>query len=191
MSVLLGVAAGIEFGYQGWPSFIDLLHHRNSNLSPDGVELTHQSIYGLLYWAGASEWLSWTVHLGVAIVVTIAVCAVWAKPFPQSLKAAILCIGAVTVTPYVLQYDLCILSIAVAFLVRDGLSRGFLPGERTAILICVAAFLLWFAQIPISPVVYAAILFLITRRIVAYRRRDIGERKADAPVEGNAMAHTF
>ena len=191
MSVFLGVMAGSEFGYQGWQSFVDLLQHRNSNLSPDGVELTHQSVYGLLYWAGASEWLSWTVHLAVAVVVAIAVCAVWAKPIPQSLKAAILCIGAVTVTPYVLQYDLCILSIAVAFLVKDGISRGFLPGERTAMFLCVAAFLLWFAQIPIGSVVYLVILFLIARRIVAHRRQDIGEQRTNAPVEGNAMVQTI
>lgn len=168
MSVLLGVAAGVEFGYQGWQSFIDLLHARNSSLNPDAGEITLQSVYGLLHWAGASAWLSWTVHLAVAVIVAIAVCTAWAKPIPQSLKAAILCVGAVTVTPYVLQYDLCILSIAVAFLVKDGLSHGFLPGERTAILICVASFLFWLAEIPISPFVDAVILYLIARRIAAW-----------------------
>jgi hypothetical protein len=168
-SVVLSAAAGAIFGYRGWPSFIDLLWYRNSTLSPDGVELELQSVYGLLHWAGISAWLSWTVHLAVAIIVAIAVCAAWAKPIPYSLKAAILSIGGVTVTPYVLQYDLCILSIPVAFLVADGLSKGFLPGERMAILICVACLLFWFAQTPISPVVYAVIFVLIARRIVAAR----------------------
>ena len=169
-SVALSAAAAAAFGYQGWPSFVDLLWHRNSTLSPDGVGLELQSIYGLLHWAGVSTWLSWTVHLAVAIVVAIAVCAVWAEPIPHSLKAAILSIGALTVTPYVLRYDLCILSIPVAFLVKDGLSRGFLAGERTVILICLAAFLLWLApMMPVGPVVYPVILLLIARRIVAAR----------------------
>jgi arabinofuranan 3-O-arabinosyltransferase len=168
-SVVLSAAATAAFGYRGWPSFIDLLWHRNSALSTDGVELELQSIYGLLYWAGVSTWLSWTVHLAVAIIVAIAVCAVWAKPIPHPLKAAILSIGALMVTPYVLRYDLCILSIPVAFLVKDGLSRGFLAGERTVILICIAAFLFWLA-LPIGPAFYPVILFLIARRIVACRR---------------------
>jgi len=169
-SVALSAAAAAAFGYQGWPSFVDLLWHRNSTLSPDGVGLELQSIYGLLHWAGVSTWLSWTVHLAVAIVVAIAVCAVWAEPIPHSLKAAILSIGALTVTPYVLRYDLCILSIPVAFLVKDGLSRGFLAGERTVILICLAAFLLWLApMMPVGPVVYPVILLLLARRIVAAR----------------------
>jgi hypothetical protein len=190
--VVLSAAAAAAFGYQGWPNFIDLLWHRNSSLSPDGVELELQSIYGLLHWAGVSAWLSWTVHLAVAIVVAIAVCAVWAKPIPHSLKAAILSIGVLMVTPYVLRYDLCILSIPVAFLVKDGLSRGFLGGERTVILICLAAFLLWLApMMPIGAVISPVILFLIARRIVAYRRQDIDERKDDAALKANAMAHAF
>ncbi len=191
-SVALSAAAAAAFGYQGWPSFFDLLSHRNSSLSPDGVELELQSIYGLLYWAGVSTWLSWTVHLAVAILVAIAVCAVWAKPIPYSLKGAILSIGALMVTPYVLRYDLCILSIPAAFLVNDGLARGFLAGERTVILICLAAFLLWLApMMPVGAVISPVILFLIARRIVAYRRQDIGERKNDAVAERNAMAYIF
>ena len=190
-SVVVSAAAAAAFGYQGWPSFIDLLWHRNSTLSPDGVELELDSIYGLLYWAGISTWLSWTVHLAVAIIVAIAVCAVWAKPIPHSLKAAILCIGALTVTPYVLRYDLCILSIPVAFFVKDGLSRGFLAGERTVIVICIAAFLLWLALLPIGPVIYVVLLFLIARRIFAYQREDLGERIGYAAIDRNVMPPIF
>jgi hypothetical protein len=166
-SVLLSMAAAAAFGYQGWPSFVDHLWHRNESLSPDGVELELQSTYGLLHWAGVSAWLSWTAHLAVAIVVATAVCAVWAKPIPHSLKAAILSIGALMATPYVLRYDLCILSIPVAFLVKDGLSRGFLAGERMVILISIVAFLLWLALMPIGSVICPVILFLIARRIAA------------------------
>jgi len=167
-SLTLGVAAAIVFGYRGWPSFIASLLGRNSSLSPDGeVELSLQSVYGLLHWAGASVWIAWAVHLTIAAIMALMVCALWAKPIPYSLKAAIICIGAVTVSPYLLAYDLCILSMAVAFLVRDGMSRGFLPGERTGLLICFAG--LFPVATPIAPIVCAVLLFLIARRIVAWR----------------------
>ena len=97
----------------------------------------------------------------------LAICVVWARPIPYSLKAATLCIGSLAITPYVQIYDLCALSIAVAFLIKDGLSVGFLPGERTAILICFAA--LFFLLNPVGPIVYALILSLIVRRIAIYR----------------------
>ncbi len=167
-SLTLGVAAAIVFGYRGWPSFISSLLGRNSSLSPDGeVELNLQSVYGLIHWAGTSVWVAWAVHLTIAAVVAAAICAIWAKPIPYSLKAAIICIGAVTVSPYLLAYDLCILSIAVAFFVRDGMSRGFLPGERTGLLICFTG--LFPVATPIAPILCAILLLLISRRIVAAR----------------------
>jgi arabinofuranan 3-O-arabinosyltransferase len=165
-SVAFGVAGGVAFGFHGWPSFLDSLIDRNAGLNPDEqVELVLQSTFGLLHWIGASAWISWAVHATIAALVAVAVCAIWAKPAPVSLKAAALCIGAVMFTPYVLAYDLCLLSIAVAFLVSDGLSRGFLPGERVIMLLCWAG--LFFPAIPIAPIICAALLFLVVRRIVA------------------------
>ena len=92
------------------------------------------------------------------------------QAIPFSLKAALLCVGSAMVPPYILFYDFCILTISVAFLVRDGWSRGFLSGERTVILICFAA--LFVVQVPIGPVICITLLFLTVRRIFAYRRLD-------------------
>jgi arabinofuranan 3-O-arabinosyltransferase len=165
----LGVGSAIAFGYRGWPLFIDTLRDRNSSLSLDpGLELTLQSVYGMLHWSGASVGISWTLHLAIAAVVTLATCAVSAKQMPHSLRAATICIGAVAVTPYVQIYDLCVLPIAVAFFIKDGLSRGFLPGERPAILACLTG--LFFLLMPVGPIIYAVLLVLVARRILAYFR---------------------
>ena len=169
VSVILAIAAAIAFGSDGWLSFLHTLHDRQSTLSPDTkIPLALHSVFGFLRWAETSAPVSWGGHLIVAAIVALTVWVVWAKPIPFSLKAAVLCIGSTMVSPYILFYDLCILSIAVAFLVRDGMSRGFLPGERIVILICVIA--LFFVQVPIGPVICAALFFLAARRIVAYRR---------------------
>ena len=90
--------------------------------------------------------------------------------FPILLAGAFSVSGAGEFS-YVQIYDLGVLSIAVAFLIKDGLSVGFLPGERTAILVCFAA--LFFLLNPVGPIVYALIVFLIARRLAAYRR-DVG-----------------
>jgi arabinofuranan 3-O-arabinosyltransferase len=169
-SVTLGAAATVAFGYQGWPSFIASVFDRDADFSLNEVYLRLQSSHGLLLWVGASVWLSSTVQLVVALVVTTIVCVIWAKPIPYALKAATLSIGSVTVTPYVLAYDLPILSIAAAFLVKDGLVRGFIPGERTAILLsCAALFLLTTWTPPVTPLVCAVLLFLAVRRIPTLR----------------------
>jgi hypothetical protein len=166
-SLLLTVGAAIAFGYEAWPSFVSALFHRHSIMSPDGkFQLWVHSVYGLFYWAGAGGAISWAAQLVVATVVTVAVCAVWAKPYSHSLKAAALCLGSLTVIPYLLFYDLCILSIAAAFLVKDGLSRGFLRGERTVLLLCWAA--LFLVRMPIGPIVSIVLFALVMRRVVVY-----------------------
>jgi hypothetical protein len=92
--------------------------------------------------------------------------AVWARPVPYALKAATLVAASVAVTPYVLHYDLCVMSIAVAFLVSDGLARGFLPGERILMLACFLG--LFVIAEPVGPVICATLLCLAARRIAAW-----------------------
>ena len=170
-TIILALAAAIAFGSEGWPSFLHTLLDRRATLSPDAtVPLALHSVFGLLRWVETSAWVSWLGHLTVAAGMALTVWAVWARPIPYSLKAAVLCICSVMVSPYILFYDLCILSIAVAFFVRDGMSRGFLPGERTVLLFCFAGSFL--VSVPIGPVICAALLFLTVRRITAYRRLD-------------------
>ena len=170
-TAIFGIGAAFAFGFEGWASFFHTLLTRQSTLSPDSaVPLALHSVFGLLRSVETSGPVSWGGHLIVAAMVALTVWIVWAKPIPFSLKAAVLCIGSAMVPPYILFYDLCILTIAVAFLVRDGMSRGFLAGERSVILVCFAA--LFFVQVPIGPVVCVALLLLATRRIVASRRLD-------------------
>jgi hypothetical protein len=47
----------------------------------------------------------------------------------RSAKAAV-AVGALLVTPYVLDYDLALLAPALAFLVAEGLEKGFRPYEK-------------------------------------------------------------
>jgi arabinofuranan 3-O-arabinosyltransferase len=168
-SVGLAAAAAIAFGYRTWPSFLATLDNRNSSLGIDrGVVLTQQSVYGLVHWAAGGMTVPLLLHIVVAAAVALAIGIIWAKPLPYSLKAAALCLASVTITPYVEIYDLCILSIAVAFLIEDGLARGFLPGERATILLCFGG--LFFFHIPIGPVICAMLFCLVGRRIRAWRR---------------------
>jgi Glycosyltransferase family 87 len=171
LSVFLALAAAFAFGFEGWVHFLHALLDRQSTLSPDAaVPLALHSVFGLLRWAEASASISWVGHIFVGAIATFTVFAVWANRTPFALKAAFLCIGSALVSPYILFYDLCILPIAVAFLVRDGMSRGFLRGERTLFFLCFVAFFL--VQVPIGPVVCAALFFLCVRRIFGVSRLD-------------------
>lgn len=164
-TVILCVTAATAFGYDGWASFIDALGDRSGSLGPGARgEVMLYSMFGMLHRAGASPWISWSVQSGVSITVALVVWVLWAKPISYDLRAAALCVGSVIVSPYVLFYDLCILSIAVAFLVKEGLSCGFLPGERIIMLMCWAGLILPIRSVP--TIICVILLALAARRVV-------------------------
>lgn len=162
-SVALAAAAAAVFGYRTWSLFFAALVNRNASLSAEpGLTITQQSVYGLLHWAVGGVTVPLAIHIAVAIAVALAIGVLWAKPLPHPLKSAALCLAAVTITPYVLIYDLCILSMAAAFLVKDGLARGFLPGERAGLFLCFVGLL--FFPVPIGPVICATLFCFVGRR---------------------------
>jgi hypothetical protein len=89
-----------------------------------------------------------------------------AQADPWLLKGGISLYKSALITPDILTCDFRMLTIAVAFLVKDGRSSGFLPGERTAILICwICLFLL---TGPIPAIIRVVLLVLVTRRLFIF-----------------------
>jgi glycosyltransferase involved in cell wall biosynthesis len=161
--VTLGIAAAIVFGYQTWPAFIDALGDRASSVSEDRLAaIPLVSIFGFLSSVGVSSYVGWTVQLSVSAIVAARVCVLWARPIPYSLKAASLAIGSVIISPHTIGYDVCILSIGVALLVKDGLSRGFLRRERAVLLMCWAGLILLAGPFP--AIICIVLLALVARR---------------------------
>jgi hypothetical protein len=164
-SLVLIVASMVVFGYQGWPSFIHVLADRGSSLSPISQEsMRLESVYGFLWLAGIRPSIAWAIQLAVAGAVAAVVCWLWTRPLPYPLKAAALCSAAAIATPFVHGHDLCILAIAVAFLVKDGLDRGFLPGDRLVMLFSWIAIFLCFRDFSSGWIPCLALLALVVRR---------------------------
>jgi arabinofuranan 3-O-arabinosyltransferase len=65
----------------------------------------------------------------------------WRSRLPYTLKAAALAVGTLLTTPYLFMYDMMVLAIPVAFLVRIGLKSGFRPYELPALACALALFL--------------------------------------------------
>ena len=57
----------------------------------------------------------------------------WRSRISYSLKAAALATGTLLITPYLFMYDMMVLAIPVAFLVRIGLKSGFRRYELPAL----------------------------------------------------------
>jgi arabinofuranan 3-O-arabinosyltransferase len=158
-SLVLIVTSIVVFGYQGWPKFIHTLFDRPSL----GMRL--ESVYGFVGAAGMSSPTAWAIHLAFAGVITAIVSWAWARPLPHTLKAAALCSAGALATPYVHGHDLCVLAIAAAFLVRDGLERGVLPGDRLIMLFSWIVLFLGFRDFTSGWISSLALLAVVVRRV--------------------------
>ncbi|MBK5961172.1 hypothetical protein CCR97_23630 [Rhodoplanes elegans] len=171
-ALLLAAATLAVFGAAGIASWAAFLHWlpltSDALLSGSDAEFhKFQSVFALVRLAGGSAALAWSVQIGVGMVTAATVCLIWLiKRIPYEMKAATLAAGVLLATPYVYLYDLTILAVALAFLLRHALATGFLAGERPALAAVAAAFLvLPVLGIPVGLVGVAVTLTLIGRRI--------------------------
>ncbi len=156
--------SAVAFGPQAWSAFARSFSiHDPRTLMPDpDMEATLQTVFGVLGRTPLGLGSLWAAQICVAAGIAVLVCIVWRRPLPYELKAAALATGALLATPYLLAYDLVALGVPAAFLIRLGLAKGFLPGERIGLLSCFFLSLHFVA--PVGPFVLAGLMALILRR---------------------------
>ena len=162
-AVAIGLAALslIAFGGASWQAFMHWLPITSHEILGEGhADFGRlQSVFGFVRTHGGSEALAWTVQALASIALAISLTALWRSRAPFDLKAAALAAGTLVVTPYVYMYDLVVLAVAVAFLLRFVLERGFLASEVFG-LACAGALILSFPYVK-TQVGLAAVLIVL------------------------------
>jgi hypothetical protein len=81
------------------------------------------------------------------------------------MKAAALAVGTLLATPYLYLYDLVVLAVPVAFLIRGALRSGFEKGEMLALAAAAALiFVFPFVQTPVGLPAILIVAALVARR---------------------------
>src|SRR5207244_2891766 len=80
--------------------------------------------------------LAYSAQSALGLTLASTLVWLWRSKASYDLKAAALACGCLLATPYLLDYDLVTLALSIAFLVRHGLSRGFLSYEITLLSFC-------------------------------------------------------
>jgi arabinofuranan 3-O-arabinosyltransferase len=97
----------------------------------------------------------------------------WRSRVSHSLKAAALATGTLLTTPYLFLYDMMVLAIPVAFLVRIGLKSGFRSYELPALACALALSLMFtFSGLPVGLGATLIVAALILRRAGPWWRRE-------------------
>jgi len=84
-----------------------------------------QSVFSAARMWGAGIPLAYAVQIALALMLAASLGWLWRSDAAFELKASALATGSLLATPYVLDYDLVVIAVGIAFFVRHGLSRGF------------------------------------------------------------------
>src|SRR5450755_4234743 len=132
---LLALAVTFAFGTDVWSAFLASTKFTRTVVLEQGGTGWYkiQSVFAWVRLWGGGVTLAYAAQGAVMLLVAAALVWLWRSPAAYPLKAAGLLIGSALATPYSLDYDLMLLAPAIAFLVLDGMARGFAPWEKTTL----------------------------------------------------------
>ena len=115
------------FGTKVWVAFAastTLTRHVVLEAGAIGWEKIQSIFSAVRMWGGGVD-LAYMAQGALALGVAAGLIWLWRSEAAVDLKASALAVAALIATPYVLDYDLMILAVAIAFYARHGLARGF------------------------------------------------------------------
>ncbi len=170
--------SGLIFGCNSWANFTNSLGG-SSNHFLQAWETYWQinpSFYSVIRLSGVEGTAAYILLALSSVAVIVLICRIWRATESSALKGSALILGIPFVMPYFLQYDLVILVIPLVLLAYDCFTRGYRLYELVILVLLFVFPLLNQAlatsfQIQICPIILAAVLYMITRRVKKFPGR--------------------
>ncbi|MEN3951290.1 glycosyltransferase family 87 protein [Iodidimonas sp. SYSU 1G8] len=170
--LILIAASYLVFGAETWQAFLGSTTFTRDVVLEAGGTGWHriQSIFSMVRMAGGGIEVAYAAQMIVLLGLALLVVVVWRRPSaPFEVKAALLAAGSLLATPYVLDYDLIVLALVLAWVTADGLKRGFLPWEKSFLALIwlwplLSRMLAQAAQIQFSPLILGILVWMLYRR---------------------------
>jgi alpha-1,2-mannosyltransferase len=186
---LLGLATILVFGPEVWRAFFATAHLTREVVLEAGDTGWHkiQSVFSWVRMWGGNVQLAYAAQGTVGVAIAGALVWLWRSEAAFALKASGLLIGSILATPYSLDYDMMVLAPAMAFLAAEGMKRGFVSWEKTALA------LLWLAPLFARAVAERAMLplgvWLMLGVFALVLRCARGDRLRQAALSADAMGN--
>src|SRR6266702_1543002 len=133
-----------------------------------------QSAFSAMRMWGAGVRSAYAIQIALALMLVASLAWLWQSNALFELKASALATASLLATPYVLDYDLVVLAVAIVFFVRHGMNRGFHDYEIS--LLAAAWFMPLLSRavagvtgIPLGLLVLLALYVFIVQRAVRDR----------------------
>jgi alpha-1,2-mannosyltransferase len=174
--VILAALSFAIFGAQTWHGFfssIAFTRHVVLEQGGSGFDKLQSAFAAARLW-GFSVATSYAVQAAVGLIAAIVVIWIWWRTPNFELHAAALATGALLMTPYMMDYDLVVLALPIAWIALEGRRSGFLPWEKSLLALMwllplFARSLAGHALIPIAPLATLLLLADIARRALLPR----------------------
>lgn len=180
-TVALVVLSVVLFGWESWQAYRDLVVPLQTEImnERDGIFTAMMpSAYMGLRVLEVAPFLRWGAQLLCSAIAFAGVVWTFARSDNADLKFSVLAVGGFLASPYVFNYDMTTLSLAVALVALHGVRHGFRPGERLVLLAAwlLPSAMLWFniSNIPVSPLLLLACFAYFLLRVRDGRPREAG-----------------
>ena len=168
--VVLGLASVGLFTAQAWQGFLAVSPLARTALEQNlvGFAKMPTAFAAVRLWHGPVA-LAYAVQALVALGVCGALIALQRKAYRAPAEGPAMVAAALLASPFMLDYDLVILAIPLAWLTREGLRTGFRSWEKFVlgagfVVPLVSRPIMSMTGVPIGPLVVGAVFWLVLRR---------------------------
>lgn len=130
---VLAVVSRLALGASVWQAFAGSAEFSRTVVLEAGATGWEkiQSIFSAVRNFGGPIEIAYAAQIALMFALAASLISLWRGRAAYELKAAALVIACLLATPYVLDYDLVVLAIAIAFLARHGFANGFRDYEAS------------------------------------------------------------
>ena len=124
---VLVIVSFATLGSEIWQAFFNSTNFTQTIILEQGATGWEkiQSAFSAMRMWGASVQTAYAIQIALAVTLAASLAWLWRSEATFELKGSALAIASLLATPYVLDYDLVVLAVAIAFFAREGLRRGF------------------------------------------------------------------
>jgi alpha-1,2-mannosyltransferase len=171
-ALALAAASLAAFGWESWRIGLATLGTAREALETGQIAWDRLvTVFGAARLAGAGITAAYALQSLTALAALAMLWWVWRRPAPLALRGSALALAIPLTTPYAFDYDLVLLLLPLAWLLREGMASGFRRGEAALLVLVwlcpVAGWLLahW-SHLLLTPALLLLLLAATLRRVI-------------------------
>lgn len=172
-ALALAAASLAAFGWESWRIGLATLGTARHALETGQIAWDRLvTVFGAARLAGAGLTAAYALQSLAALAAIGMLWWVWRRPAPLALRGSALALAIPLTTPYAFDYDLVLLLLPLAWLLREAMASGFRRGEATLlVLVWLCPVAGWLvaqrSHLLVTPVLLLLLLLATLRRVIA------------------------